>query len=87
VIRVRVGEEQVELALAQLVGDRRSLALELVAQLLISAGKAVELDEVARAILELLPRARELTMLGGFARLLPRSPRVVPRARLGELLV
>jgi len=54
---------------------------------LIAAGEAVELDEVARAILELLPRAYELTMLGGFTRLLTRPSRVVPRAGLGELLV
>ena len=86
-IRVRVGEEQVELSLAQLVADRRTLAIELLAQLAVVPGQAVELDEVARAILEPLPRARELAMLGGFACVLPRSPWVVPGAGLRELVV
>jgi hypothetical protein len=55
VIRIWVGEEQVELARSQLARQLRLFFLDLVRELGVTGRKLVELDEVASALLELLP--------------------------------
>jgi hypothetical protein len=55
VIRIWVGEEQVELARSQFARQLRLFLLDLLRELRVTGRKLVELDEVASALLELLP--------------------------------
>lgn len=83
-IRVGVGEEQVELAGSQLARDLRALLFDLLLQLGIVLRKLIELDQVARAALELVPRIDELAVSGRFTRQVTCAGRVVPDAGLGQ---
>jgi hypothetical protein len=79
VIRVGIGEEQVELSRAELGRDRGLLFRDLLGQLRIARGELVELDQVAGAFFELLPSLDELPVLGAFSR-----ERARPRPRVGS---
>jgi hypothetical protein len=82
VIRVWVGEEQVELARSQLGRQLRLFLFDLLRELRVTGRQLVELDEVASALLELLPGSYQLAVLG---RLPPKGAcisRVVPDAWL-----
>ena len=81
-IRVRVGEEQVELARAQLGRDRRLFFGDLLRELGVAGGQLVELDQVAGPLLQQLPGLDEIAILGCLARERTRSARVVPNAWL-----
>ena len=83
-IRVRVGEEKVQLARAQLARDLGPLLIDLGLQVGVALGELVELDQVARSALELFPRFDELTVLRRFACELARTRRIVPDAGLGQ---
>jgi hypothetical protein len=83
VARVRVGEQEVELALPQLGGDRAQLLRDLLAQLGVILGELVELDQITRAPLELLPRGRELAVFERLTRPVARRRGIVPRAGSG----
>ena len=82
---VRIGEQQVELARAQLFLERRSFLIHLALQVAVTLGQLHQLDEVARAPLEAVPRSELLTQLRRIARHLTGAPGVVPDSRLGEL--
>jgi len=83
VARVGVGEEEVELTLPKLERDRVRLARELRRQLRVVVREVGELDQVAGAPLELLPRRDQFAVLKRFARAVSRRRRVVPGAWLG----
>jgi hypothetical protein len=85
VVRVRVGEQQVELVRAQLLRDLGELLGDLPFQVGVVLRQLVELDQVARAPLEAIPRGDQLAILGGLAGRLAGAARVVPRSRPGEL--
>jgi hypothetical protein len=87
VIRVRVGEEQVQLARAQFGRDRSLFLRDLLGQLRIAGGELVELDQVAGAFFELLPGLDQLSVLGPFPGLRARAARVVPDPGLGQEVV
>jgi hypothetical protein len=55
VIRVWVGEEQVELARSQLARQLRLFLFDLLREFRVTGGELIELDEVASALFELLP--------------------------------
>src|SRR6266481_3055433 len=78
VVRVRVGEEQVELARSQLTGQLRLFLLDLLRKLRVTGGELVEFDEVASALLELLPGSYQLAVLGRLSPEGARISRVVP---------
>jgi hypothetical protein len=82
VIRVRVGEKQVELARSKLGRQLRLLFLDLLRKLGIARRELVELDEVASAFLQLLPGPDELPVLGRLSPECPRLTRVIPDAGL-----
>jgi len=82
VIRVWVGEEQVELARSQLGGQLCLFLLDLLRQLRVAGRELIELDEVASALLELLPGSYQLAVLGRLPPEGARIPRVVPDAWL-----
>jgi hypothetical protein len=84
VVGVRIGEQQVELASAQLRGDRLLLLRDLYLQLGVILGELVELDQVARPAFELVPGRDQLVVLRGFAREVARAVGVVPDAGLTE---
>ena len=81
--RVGVGEQQVQLALAQLGLDRAQLSGDLLLQVGVALRQLVELDEVPRASLELLPRRGELPVLERLSGLVARGRGVVPGAGPG----
>ena len=70
---------------AQLARDRFSLLFDLPLVVLVALGELRELDQVAGAPLEALPRGDELAVLGRLTRLLSGAAWVVPRARLRQL--
>jgi len=82
VIRVRIGEQQIELSRAQLGRDRRLFFGDLFRQLRVAGCELVELDQVAGALLQLFPGLDQLSVLSGFARERAGAARVVPDARL-----
>jgi len=82
VIRVWVGEEQVELARSQLGGQLRLFLFDLLRELGVTGRELVELDEVASALLELLPGSYQLAVLGRLPSKSACISRVVPDARL-----
>ena len=84
---VRIGEEQVELAPAELIGDSHAFLSHLLLELRIALCQLVQLHEVAGAPLQTLPRVDNLPVLGTLARDLARRARVIPRPRLGQLSV
>jgi hypothetical protein len=55
VIRVGIGEQQVELARAQLGVERLSFLLHLLLELRVSRGQLIELDQVAGALFQPVP--------------------------------
>src|SRR5260370_8584782 len=63
VIRVWVGEEQVELPRSQLARELRLFLFDLLCELRVTRRELIELDEVARALLELLPGPYQLAVL------------------------
>jgi hypothetical protein len=87
VIRVWVGEEQVELSRAELGGDRGLLLRDLLGQLWIARGELVELDQVAGAFFELLPGLDQIAVLGPFPRRCARAAGIVPDPGLGQEVV
>jgi hypothetical protein len=87
VIRVRVGEQQVELSRAELGGDRCLLLSQLLGQLRIARGELVELDQIARTLFELLPGLDQLAILGAFSGERARAARIVPDPGLGQEVV
>jgi hypothetical protein len=68
VIRIRVREQQVELARTQLSRQRGLLLGDLLRQLGVSGGELVELDEISGTLLDLGPAVDELPILRRFAR-------------------
>ncbi len=64
-IRVWVGEEQVELTRSQLASQLRLFLLDLLRELRVTGRELIELDEVASPLLELLPGSYQLSVLGG----------------------
>jgi len=87
VIRVRVGEEQVELTRPQFGRDRGLFLRDLLGQLRIARGKLVELDQVTSAFFQLLPGLDQLSILGRLARRCARTARIVPDPGLGQEVV
>ena len=81
-ICVWVGEEQVELARSQLARQLRLFLFDLLRKLRVTGGELVELDEVASALLELLPGSYQLAILGRFPSKGACISRVVPDAGL-----
>ena len=81
-VRVRVGEQQVELVRAQLLGELGQLFRDLPFQVAVVLRQLVELDQVTRAPLEAVPRGDQLAVLRRLARELTRVVGVVPDARL-----
>ncbi len=81
-IRVWVGEEQVELTRSQLASQLRLFLLDLLRELGVTGRELVELDQIASALLELLPGSYELSVLGGLTSEGTRIARVVPDAGL-----
>ena len=81
-IRVWVGEEQVELTRSQLASQLRLFLLDLLRELRVTGRELIELDEVASPLLELLPGSYQLSVLGGLPTQGARGARVVPDARL-----
>ena len=81
-IRVWVGEEQVELTRSELASQLRLFLLDLLRELRVTGRKLIELDEVARALLELLPGSYQLAVLGRLPSKGARIPRVIPDAGL-----
>ena len=80
---VGIGEQEIELALLELGPDRAQLLGDLLAELGIALRQLIELDDVAGATLELLPRGRELAIFERLARAVARRRGIVPRARFG----
>jgi len=78
VIRVRVGEEQVQLPRAQLGRERRLFLGDLLRQLGVAGRELVELDEVASALFDLVPAPDERSILGRFTRQRAGAARIVP---------
>jgi len=78
VVRVWVCEEQVELSLTQLGRQLRLFIGDLLRQLGVARSQLVELDQVASAFLELIPRLDQLAILGRFARECARATGIVP---------
>jgi hypothetical protein len=81
---VLIGEQQVELAPPQLGCDRLLLLRDLRLQLGIILSELVELDQVARPALELVPGRDQLVLLRRFAGEDARAVGVVPDAGLGK---
>ena len=86
-IRVRVGEEQVELSRAELGRDRGLLLRDLLGQLRVARGQLVELDQVAGAFFELRPGLDQLPVLGPFSRERTRAARLVPDPGSGQEVI
>jgi hypothetical protein len=82
VIRIWVGEEQVELARSQFARQLRLFLLDLLRELRVTGRKLVELDEVASALLELFPGSYQLAVLGRLSSKGACVSRVVPDAGL-----
>jgi len=82
VVRVWVCEKQVELARSQLAGQLRLFIFDLLRKLRVTGGELVELDEVASALLQLLPGSYQLAVLGRLPPECARIPRVIPDAGL-----
>ena len=81
-IRVWVGEEQVELPRSQLARQLPLFLFDLLCELGVTGRELIELDEVARALLELLPGSYQLAVLGRLPPEGARIPRVIPDAGL-----
>ncbi len=81
-IRVWVGEEQVELPRSQLARQLRLFLFDLLRELRVTGRKLIELDEVASPLLELLPGSYQLAVLGRLPPEGARVSRVVPDAGL-----
>ena len=81
-IRVWVGEEQIELTRSQLARQLRLFLFDLLRELRVTGRKLIELDEVASPLLELLPGSYQLAVLGRLPPEGARIPRVVPDAGL-----
>jgi hypothetical protein len=82
VIRVWVGEQEVELARTQLGRQRRLLLGDLRRKLGVARREMVELDQVASALLQLVPGLDQLAILGSFAGERAGTARIVPDAGL-----
>jgi len=85
VVRVRVREQQVELARAQLALDRRPLLGDLLLQVGVVFGELLQLDQVGGAALEAVPGRDELAVLRRLTRPLAGAAWVIPRAGLCQL--
>ena len=82
VVRVGVGEKQVELSRAQLASELGLFFGNLLRELGIARRQVVELDQITRAFFELVPCPHQLSMFGRFARQGAGTARVVPGAGL-----
>jgi len=80
---VGIGEEQVQLPLAELLADRVRLLPDLRLELLVVGRKLSQLDEVAPAALQPGPELDLLPEGRGLLGQLSRALRLVPDARLG----
>jgi hypothetical protein len=80
---VRIGEQQVELALSELALDRRELVIELLLELGVVTSKLLQLDKVSRPLIEPLPGRDLFSKLRRLAAVAPRLRRVVPDPGLG----
>jgi len=82
VIRVGIGEQQVELARSQLRCELGLFFFDLLRELRVAGRELVELDEIARPLFELLPGSYQLAVLGRLPPERARIPRVIPDAWL-----
>jgi hypothetical protein len=80
VVGVRVGEQQVQLSLAELPLQGLLLGAQLGRQLLVLAGQLGQLDQVAGALLQAIPGLDLLATLGSLASETARRRRIVPGA-------
>jgi hypothetical protein len=87
VIRVRVGEEKVELSGSELGRDPGLLLGHLFGQLGVTRGELVELDQVAGALFELLPGLDQVAVFGPFSGERAGAARIVPDPGLGQEVV
>jgi hypothetical protein len=85
--RVRVREQQAQLALAQLPFERVLLDLDLRGELVVLGRELRQLDEVVRLPLEPLPGLELVAKLARLARQRAGRRRVIPDTGLRELLV
>jgi hypothetical protein len=85
VVGVRIGEQQVELVRAELARNSLPFLFDLARELTVALRQLLQLDDVASAPLETVPRRDEVAVLGRLSGKLPGSSRVVPRAGLGQL--
>ena len=81
--RVRVGEQEVELARAQLRGKCVSLLRDLRFELGVALRQLIDLNEVTGAAFDAIPCRQQLPVLRCLARNRARARRIVPRAGLG----
>jgi hypothetical protein len=82
VIRVGIGEEQVELARSELRSELGLFFFDLLRELRVAGRELVELDEIARPLFQLLPGSYQLAVLGRLPPEGARIPRVIPDAWL-----
>jgi hypothetical protein len=85
VVGVRIGEQEVQLVRAQLARDGLALLVDLTLELAVALCELLQLDDVARAALETVPRCDQLAVFRRLTRQLAGAARVVPRARPGQL--
>ena len=82
-VGVGIVEEQRQLAVVELALQRLQLRLQLRGQFGILLGELAELDQIARAPLQLVPDRGLVPVFGGFTRKFARPGRVVPDVRGG----
>lgn len=81
---MRIGEEKIQLSLAQLVFQRRLLVLDLCRQVGVVRRQRGQLDQIARPLLQRRPAGDLVAELTRLTRQATRRLRVVPDAGLGE---
>jgi hypothetical protein len=81
---VGVSEQEIQLALAQLVLQRRLLLPDLLCQIGVVRAQLGQLDQVPGSMFEVRPARDVVTQLTGLACQGPGRLRVVPDARLGQ---
>ena len=83
VVRIWIGEEEIQLSSTQLGRHGRAFLRHLRLQVGVALGELIQLDEVTRAALEPVPGGNQLAMLRRLARQLTCARGVVPDAGLG----
>ena len=81
-IRVRISEQEVELARTQVGRQRRLLLSDLLGELRIARREMVELDQIASALLQLVPGLDQLAILGSFPGVCTGTARIIPNTGL-----